>query len=69
MPLFEICKYLSQKTDDAIMIGDSVTDLNAGHRANMPVVLVEYGYTDNKDIYNDADLVINNFSQLKDLFT
>ena len=51
------------------MIGDSVTDLNAGHRANMPVVLVEYGYTDNKDIYNDADLVINNFSQLKDLFT
>ena len=69
MPLYEICKYLNQKTDDAIMIGDSVTDLNAGHRANMPVVLVEYGYTDNKDIYNDADLVINNFSQLKDLFT
>jgi len=30
---------------------------------------LEYGYTDNKDIYNDADLVINNFSQLKDLFT
>ena len=69
MPLFEICIYLNQNTDDGIFIGDSVTDLNAGHRANMPVVLVEYGYTDNKDIYNDADLVINNFSQLKDLFT
>ena len=69
MPLFKICERLNLKTDDAIMIGDSATDLNAGHRANMPVVLVKYGYTDNKDIYNDADLVINNFSQLKDLFT
>ena len=33
----------------------------------MPVVLVGYGYTDNKNIYNDADLVINNFSQLTEL--
>ena len=42
------------------MIGDSATDLNA-YTSNMPVVLVGYGYTDNKNIYNDADLVINNF--------
>ena len=49
------------------MIGDSVTDLNAGKGAGVPVVLVSYGYTDNKDIYNEADLVINDFSQLKEL--
>ena len=49
------------------MIGDSITDLKSGHSAGMPVVLMEYGYTENVEIYNDADLVIKNFSKLKDL--
>jgi len=66
-PLIEICKKLNVSENESIMIGDSATDLNAGHNANMPVVLVGYGYTDNKNIYNDADLVINNFSQLTEL--
>jgi phosphoglycolate phosphatase len=66
-PLIEICKKLNVNESESIMIGDSATDLNAGHNANMPVVLVGYGYTDNKNIYNDADLVINNFSQLTEL--
>ena len=64
-PLLNICEKLNTETSDSIMIGDSVTDLNAGKGAGMPVVLVSYGYTDNKDIYNEADLVINDFSQLK----
>ena len=67
LPLYEICKRLEVSNQDAIMIGDSITDLKAGHNAGMPVILVRYGYTDNKDIYNDADLVINNFSQIKEL--
>ena len=29
------------------MIGDSITDLKSGHSAGMPVVLMEYGYTEN----------------------
>ena len=66
-PLFNICEKLNIETSNSIMIGDSVTDLNAGKGAGMPVVLVSYGYTDNKDIYNKADLVINDFSQLKEL--
>ena len=66
-PLLNICEKLNTETTDSIMIGDSVTDLNAGKGAGMPVVLVSYGYTDNKDIYNEADLVINDFSQLKEL--
>ena len=64
---FLICKKLNVRENEPIMIGDSATELNAGHNANMPVVLVGYGYTDNKNIYNDADLVINNFSQLTEL--
>ena len=66
-PLLNICEKLNTEISDSIMIGDSVTDLNAGKGAGMPVVLVSYGYTDNKDIYNEADLVINDFSQLKEL--
>ncbi len=49
------------------MVGDSITDLKSGHSAGMPVVLMEYGYTENTEIYNEADLVINNFSKLKKL--
>ena len=66
-PLLNICEKLNTEISDSIMMGDSVTDLNAGKGAGMPVVLVSYGYTDNKDIYNKADLVINDFSQLKEL--
>ena len=66
-PLLNICEKLNTEISDSIMIGDSITDLNAGKGAGMPVVLVSYGYTDNKDIYNEADLVINDFSQLKEL--
>ena len=47
------------------MIGDSITDLRAGHAANMPVVLVDYGYTDDTSIYDKADLVIDDFNQMK----
>ena len=66
-PLIQTCELLNIPQSKAVMVGDSVTDLKSGHAAGMPVVLVEYGYTENKNIYNDADLVINNFSQLKDL--
>ena len=66
-PLIKICENLNISTSESIMIGDSITDLKSGHSAGMPVVLMEYGYTENVEIYNDADLVIKNFSKLKDL--
>ena len=66
-PLIKICEKLDVSPSESIMIGDSITDLKSGHSAGMPVVLMEYGYTENIKIYNDADLVINNFSKLKDL--
>ncbi|MDC3110884.1 phosphoglycolate phosphatase [Pelagibacteraceae bacterium] len=67
MPLIKTLEYLDMNKNEAVMIGDSVTDLKAAQGAGIPVVLVDYGYTDNKDIYNEADLVISNFSSLKAL--
>ena len=66
-PLVQICEKLNVLTSESIMVGDSITDLKSGHSAGMPVVLMEYGYTENTEIYNEADLVINNFSKLKKL--
>ena len=66
-PLLRICEKLNISKSESIMVGDSITDLKSGHSAGMPVVLVEYGYTENTKIYGEADLVINNFSQLKEL--
>ena len=66
-PLLQICEKLDVSTSESIMVGDSITDLKSGHSAGMPVVLVEYGYTENTKIYGEADLVINDFSKLKDL--
>ena len=67
MPINKTLEYLNMHKDEAVMIGDSVTDLRAAQGAGIPIVLVDYGYTDNKDIYNEADLVISNFSSLKAL--
>ena len=66
-PLIQICKKLQIKEEKSIMVGDSVTDLKAGHNAGMPVALVNYGYTDDKSIYDQADIVIDNFNKLKEL--
>jgi len=67
MPILKTLEYLNMNKDEAVMIGDSITDLRAAQGAEIPIVLVDYGYTDNKDIYNEADLVISNFSNLKKL--
>jgi phosphoglycolate phosphatase len=50
----------------AVMIGDSITDLNTARAARVPCVLVSYGFTPvpAKDL--GADAVIDDFAQLPD---
>jgi phosphoglycolate phosphatase len=50
----------------AVMIGDSITDLNTARAASVPCVLVSYGFTPvpAKDL--GADAVIDDFAQLPD---
>jgi len=67
MPILKTLEFFGAEKNDAVMVGDSITDLKAARGAGIPIVLVNYGYTDNKDIYNNADLVISNFSYLKEL--
>jgi phosphoglycolate phosphatase len=47
-----------------IMIGDSATDLLAARASGVPVILVDYGYTDTPVQQLKPDAVISSFSQL-----
>jgi phosphoglycolate phosphatase len=49
----------------AVMIGDSLTDLRAGREAHVPVVLVDFGYTDVPAAELGADAVVSHFRDVR----
>jgi phosphoglycolate phosphatase len=49
-----------------VMIGDSVTDLQTARAANVPCVLMSYGYTPVPAADLGADAVLDDFAQLPD---
>jgi phosphoglycolate phosphatase len=48
----------------SIMVGDSITDVNAAHAAGIAVVAVSFGYTEIAPNSLGADAVIDHFDQL-----
>jgi phosphoglycolate phosphatase len=48
----------------AIMVGDSVTDIRTARAAAIPIVAVDFGYTDVPIASLDPDHVISSFTQL-----
>ncbi len=48
----------------AIMIGDSATDLNAARAAQIPCILVSFGYTETPASLLEPDGLIDHFDQL-----
>jgi phosphoglycolate phosphatase len=50
----------------AVMIGDSITDLNTARAAGVPAILVSYGYTPVPVSDLGADAVLDDFAQLPD---
>jgi phosphoglycolate phosphatase len=48
----------------AVMVGDSIHDLEAAHAAGLPAVLVSWGYTDRPASELGADAVIERFDRL-----
>jgi phosphoglycolate phosphatase len=51
-------------TARAVMIGDSVTDIHAAQAAGIPVVAVDFGYTDRHVSEFSPDRVIGHFGEL-----
>jgi phosphoglycolate phosphatase len=48
----------------AIMIGDSVTDVRTARAANVPVIAVDFGYSEVAPAALDADRLISSFADL-----
>ncbi|HEX4765884.1 MAG TPA: HAD-IA family hydrolase [Lichenihabitans sp.] len=48
----------------AVMVGDSITDIATARAAGVPVVAVDFGYTDRPVAELDPDLVISHFDDL-----
>ena len=48
----------------AIMVGDSITDVNAARNAKMPIVGVSFGYTDTPMAQLEPDVLIDHMDEL-----
>jgi phosphoglycolate phosphatase len=46
------------------MIGDSITDIHTARATGIPVIAVEFGYSESPIIHFDPDGTISHFSQL-----
>jgi phosphoglycolate phosphatase len=52
------------RTQQAIMIGDSLTDIRTARAASIPVIAVDFGYSEKPIAECGADRVISHFAQL-----
>ena len=65
--LFHACRALGSEPARALMIGDSANDADAARAAGMPMVLVDYGYSEGLPIAQiDRDVLISSPLQLFD---
>jgi phosphoglycolate phosphatase len=65
--IFTICRKLSVHPQEAVMVGDSVTDMMMGKRAGVAITIgiVEGGVTSREELEKVADLVVNSIQELK----
>ncbi len=68
LPLLYAAEQLGVKPDDALMIGDSQSDVKAARAAGFQVVCMSYGYNHGEDIRNcRPDAVIDSLLELRGL--
>ena len=63
-PLVETIRKSGGATRGAIMVGDSVTDIKTARAADVPVIAVDFGYTDVPVSELGPDRVISHFDEL-----
>jgi phosphoglycolate phosphatase len=63
-PLIETIRMSGGETPGAIMVGDSATDIKTARAAQIPVIAVDFGYTDVPVAELGPDCVISHFDQL-----
>ena len=64
-PLLHACGVLGAPTPHALMVGDSVNDVQAARAGRLPVVAVSYGYNEGQDPRHlDCDALMDNLQAL-----
>jgi phosphoglycolate phosphatase len=70
VPLLHAAQYFGVDPADALMLGDSVSDVKAARAAGFKVICVSYGYNHGQDIRDvEPDAVIDSFLDLQALLT
>ena len=59
--LTDVVEIIGGDLKKTIMVGDSEVDANSAHNANLPFVLVKYGYTEKSEKEIKHDELISNF--------
>ena len=68
LPLLHAADFFKLNPDDALMLGDSVSDVKAARAAGFQIICVNYGYNHGQDIrLAQPDAVIDSFLDLKAL--
>ena len=66
LPLLHAADFFKLNPDDALMLGDSVSDVKAARAAGFQIICVNYGYNHGQDIrLAQPDAVIDSFLDLK----
>ncbi len=69
LPLLHAASMFKQAPEQSVMVGDSISDVNAARAAGFQIVCVSYGYNHGQDIYDTKpDAVIDSLEQLPVLF-
>ncbi|SFL84997.1 phosphoglycolate phosphatase [Marinobacter zhejiangensis] len=64
-PLFHALDALGGCREDALMVGDSITDISAAKNAGLPVVAVRYGYNHGGPVDGlGAEIVVDSLTEL-----
>ncbi|MCB1787628.1 MAG: phosphoglycolate phosphatase [Chromatiaceae bacterium] len=67
-PLLHAARHFGVSPDDALMLGDSKSDVTAARAAGFQIVCMSYGYNHGEDIRRYApDAVIDSMAELRDL--
>lgn len=67
MPLLYCAEHFNLKSEECLMLGDSVSDVKAARAAGFDIICMSYGYNHGNDIADEnPDLVIDSMSQLSD---
>lgn len=65
LPLLHAAKFFAVDPKEALMLGDSISDVSASRSAGFNIICVSYGYNHGKDIRDsNPDLVIDSMAEL-----